>query len=251
VGTVVVFRDITERRAMERMKDEFVSVVSHELRTPLTSIRGSLGLLAGGVLGPLPEQGRRMLDIAVSSSDRLVRLVNDILDMQRISAGRIAMEHENVHAAELLETAAGAMEGMAAQAGVELCTEPVDAWARADPDRITQTLTNLLSNAIKFSLPGGRVTLACEPAGRELVFSVADLGRGIPADQLEAVFEPFHQVDSSDAREKDGTGLGLAICRSIVEQHGGRLWVESAVGRGTIFRFTVPAAVAAVGAARA
>lgn len=198
------------------------------------------------MLGPLPERGQRMLDIAVSNSDRLVRLINDILDMQRIDGGPIAMERRDMDAHALLETAAEAMEAMAAQAGVELRTEPVDARARVDPDRIAQTLTNLLSNAIKFSPPGGRVTLACERSDEDLVFSVADRGRGIPAEQLEAVFDPFHQVDSSDAREKGGTGLGLAICRSIVAQHGGRLWVESDLGRGTTFRFTVPVAPQAV-----
>jgi PAS domain S-box-containing protein len=239
-GAVVTFRDVTERREVERMKDEFVSVVSHELRTPLTSIRGSLGLLAAGKLGEVPEKGRRMLEIAVQNTDRLVRLINDILDIERIESGRVTMELRPVDASELAHQSVEVMAAMAEKAGVRLY-----AWAdrqplEADPDRVLQVLTNLLSNAIKFSPPGGEVTLTTERGAGEAVFHVRDQGRGIPADRLESIFERFSQVDSSDARDKGGTGLGLAICRSIVQQHGGRIWVESEPGVGSTFTFTLP-----------
>ncbi|MDQ3149605.1 MAG: ATP-binding protein, partial [Chloroflexota bacterium] len=223
-GAVVVFRDITERREIDRLKAEFTSVVSHELRTPLTSIRGSLGLLAGGVLGPLPGTGQRMLDIAVANTDRLVRLINDILDIERIESGQAPLQQREVGAADILGQAVELLDGVAREAGIALVARPIDAKLWADPDRLTQTLTNLISNAIKFSPPGTTVSVTARRSGAEILFTVADQGRGIPQGKLEMIFERFQQVDGSDAREKGGTGLGLAICRSIVEQHGGRMW---------------------------
>jgi signal transduction histidine kinase/CheY-like chemotaxis protein len=242
-GAVVTFRDVTERREVDRLKDEFVSVVSHELRTPLTSIRGSLGLLAAGKLGEVPEKGRRMLEIAVQNTDRLVRLINDILDIERIESGRVTMELRATDAADLAHQAVDVMQAMAEKAGVRLY-----AWAdrqpmEADPDRILQVLTNLLSNAIKFSPPDAEVSVTVIRDGPDVVFRVKDHGRGIPADRLESIFERFQQVDSSDARDKGGTGRGLAICRSIIQQHGGRIWVESVPGEGSTFTFTLPGAL--------
>ncbi|MDP8942858.1 MAG: response regulator [Actinomycetota bacterium] len=240
-GTVVVFRDVSERRAVERMKDEFTSVVSHELRTPLTSIRGSLGLLQSGVLGALPEKGQRMLDIAVQNSDRLVRLINDILDIERMESGRVTMDKQGCDARELVERATAEMRTMAHERGVTLAVAAEEARLWADPDRLIQTLTNLLSNAVKFSEPGATVRISAGRRGEEVRFEVSDEGRGIPADKLEAIFDRFQQVDASDSREKGGTGLGLAICSSIVTQHGGRIWAESAPGEGARFTFALPA----------
>jgi PAS domain S-box-containing protein len=240
VGAVVTFRDVTERREVDRMKDEFISIVSHELRTPLTSIRGSLGLLSGGQLGELNERGRRLLEIALQNTDRLVRLINDILDIERIEAGRAALELRVHDAAALARAAADVMEPMADRAGVALRVHAETVPVRADGDRILQVLTNLLSNAVKFSPAGTEVVLACERQDGSVAFRVSDRGRGIPAESLESVFERFQQVDSSDSRQKGGTGLGLAISRSIVQQHGGRIWAESAPGQGTTFRFTLP-----------
>ena len=248
-GAVVTFRDVTERREVDRMKDEFVSVVSHELRTPLTAIRGSLGLLAAGKAGEVPERGQRMLDIAVQNTDRLIRLINDILDLERIESGKVAMEPRPVNAAELAHNAAEMMLPMAERAGVGLYVEAEAVRLLADADRILQVLTNLISNAVKFSPPGGSVELRVEPAGGEARFRVADQGRGIPPDRLESIFERFQQVDSSDSREKGGTGLGLAISRTIVTQHGGRIWAESEAGAGSTFHFTIPLAPAAPAAA--
>lgn len=239
-GAVVTFRDVSDRRAAERAKDEFTSVVSHELRTPLTSIRGSLGLLAGGVLGALPEQAQRMLDIAVSNTDRLVRLINDILDIERMESGKASLSREQCDAADLVAQAVQVVQALADDAGVEIVTRPVEARLWADPDRIVQTLTNLLSNAVKFSPPGGTVSLVVARQNEDVLFTVADQGRGIPADKLEAIFGRFQQVDASDSRDKGGSGLGLAISRSIVAQHGGRIWVDSVIGEGSTFSFTIP-----------
>ena len=200
--------DITQRRAVEQLKEEFVSLVSHELRTPLTSIRGSLGLLASGMLGPVADKGQRMLDIAVRNTDRLVRLINDILDVERIQSGKISMVKTTCNAADLMTHALDEMRGMAAKAGVTLAVQPAQAQLWVDPDRIIQTLTNLLSNAIKFSPAGTTVWLSGEQQGERLLVQVKDQGRGIPAEKLESIFERFQQVDASDSREKGGTGLG-------------------------------------------
>jgi PAS domain S-box-containing protein len=240
VGIRSALTDISHRRAVERMKDEFISVVSHELRTPLTSIRGALGLLASGRLGTLPEAGGRMLEIAVSNTDRLVRLINDILDIERMESGRVRIQRVSCAAERLMVQAAEELRPLAEKAGVRLTVTPAPVEIWADPDRILQTLTNLLSNAIKFSPVGTTVSLCATPEADVLCFRVRDQGRGIPADKLETIFGRFQQVDASDTREKGGTGLGLAICKSIVEQHGGRIWVESAPGQGSTFCFTLP-----------
>ena len=239
-GAVITFRDVTERREVDRMKDEFISVVSHELRTPLTAIRGSLGLLAAGKAGGIPERGQRMLDIAVQNTDRLIRLINDILDIERIESGKVAMEPGPVNAAELAQGAVEVMLQMAERAGVELYVWAEPLHLVADSDRILQVLTNLISNAIKFSPQETQVQVTVEPDAGNAVFRVIDQGRGIPHDRLESIFERFQQVDSSDSRQKGGTGLGLAICRSIVGQHGGRIWAESEPGQGSTFIFTLP-----------
>jgi PAS domain S-box-containing protein len=241
VGWQAVARDITGRRELDRMKDEFISVVSHELRTPLASMRGSLGLVASGLTGALDERGQRLVGIALQNTDRLVRLVDDILDTERIAAGKLPVEPRPAAAAELMERAADTLREPAERAGVALEVEPLDATLLADPDRVIQTLTNLLANAVKFSPEGGTVRLDARRRGARVLFRVADQGPGIPRDRRETVFEPFRQLDSSDSRRKGGTGLGLAICRSIVREHGGDIWVEDAPGGGSVFCFTLPA----------
>lgn len=247
-GAVIVFRDITSRREVDRMKQEFVSVVSHELRTPLTAIRGSLGLLSGDRLGELSPQARRMISIALDSTERLGRLVNDILDIERMESGSMPMDFRDHEVAELVRTAVTQLRPMAAESGVRISIGALDGVVNADADRIVQTLVNLIGNAIKFSPAGGVVTVGAEPLpdpdadGEQatVLFTVRDQGRGIPEDKLEQIFERFEQVDSSDGREMGGSGLGLSISRSIVERHGGRIWAESPPGRGAIFRFTLP-----------
>jgi PAS domain S-box-containing protein len=246
VGGVVIFRDVTERRAVERLKSEFVSTVSHELRTPLTSIRGALGLLGSGLLGTIGDKGKRMLDIAVSNTDRLVRLINDILDIERIGSGKSELSRRHVDAHAVMVQALEGVLSMADQAGVRLAIERSagDLWG--DTDRIVQTLTNLLGNAIKFSPRDTTVTVSGAANGSEFVFCVSDQGRGIPEEKLETIFERFSQVDASDSRDKGGSGLGLAICQSIVRAHGGRIWAEKNDPVGSRFQFTIPLAVAPV-----
>jgi diguanylate cyclase (GGDEF)-like protein/PAS domain S-box-containing protein len=273
----VILRDVSDRRVVERMKDEFISVVSHELRTPLTSIHGSLSMLASGLLSPDSERGKRLLQIAVDSTDRLMRLINDILDIERIESGKIAMAKQSCNITDLVNQAIEVMQSMADKFGVTLSVDSLPIWIWADPDRIIQTLTNLLSNAIKFSPQNSTVWLnvalreqgtgnreqetegssapylpispspssspplpSLLPAPRDLLMTVQDQGRGIPADKLETIFERFQQVDASDSRNHDGTGLGLAICRSIVQQHGGEIWATSTLGKGSTFYFTLP-----------
>jgi PAS domain S-box-containing protein len=240
-GAVVSFVDISEQRRIEQMKDELLSVVGHELRTPLTSIRGSLGLIAGGAAGPVAPEAERMIEIAVTNTDRLVRLINDILDFERIESGRVEMARRLCDARELIEQAVETMRSLAERCEVELRAEPVDAPLWADPDRILQALMNLISNAIKFSEEGQTVRVGVTREGRELCFFVEDHGRGIPADKIDSVFERFAQVDASDSREKGGTGLGLPISRSIIHQHGGRIWIDSELGRGATIHFALPA----------
>ena len=241
---MVAFRDITQKHDVDRLKSQFVSTVSHELRTPLTSMRGSLGLLASGLVGNVSPKAQRMLEIAVSNTDRLVRLINDILDIERLESGALVPALRPIDVTDLMQQAMEVMKPMADKAGVALLCAPFPGTIRADQDRMMQTLTNLLSNAIKFSLPATTITLSADRAGSMLRFRVADQGRGIPADKLERVFERFQQVDASDSRDKGGTGLGLSICRSIVQQHGGKIWVESVLGHGSTFYFTVPLAEA-------
>ncbi|MGF7182598.1 PAS domain S-box protein [Tunturiibacter psychrotolerans] len=241
LGVVVAFTDTTERRALDRMKDEFISTVSHELRTPLTSLRGALGLLAGGALTNRPEKTQQMLEIAISNSDRLVRLVNDILDLERISSGKTELHSTMCSAEDLLRRAAGVQQTRSPRPNIRIffAAHGVNVWA--DPDRILQTLNNLISNAIKFSPEGSEIHLTARNIDEnEALIEVRDQGRGIPADKLEHIFDRFQQGDASDSRAMGGTGLGLAICRSIVNQHGGRIWATSAPDQGTIFYFTLP-----------
>ncbi|MGH7770825.1 MAG: PAS domain-containing sensor histidine kinase [Candidatus Binatia bacterium] len=239
-GVISVWSDITDRFTVERIKADFVSTVSHELRTPLTALRASLVMLESGLLADMPEKGKRMLKIALQNTDRLVRLINDILDVERLESGRISMEKQFCNTADLIAQAKDVMQAMATGAKITLLTSPLSARVLADPDRIIQVLVNLLSNAIKFSPQGSMVWLYASAAEDEILFQVKDQGRGIPADKIKIIFERFQQVDSSDSRQKGGTGLGLAISRTIVRQHGGRIWAESTPGEGSTFFFTLP-----------
>lgn len=241
-GYLMIAADLSERQAIRKMKDEFVSIVSHELRTPLTSIKGALGLLAGGVTGVLPPKAAEMANIAQGNVERLSRLVNDILDLQRIESGRITMDKHPCNIADLVKESAESVHLVAEAEGVTILTSCCRASVQADRERMVQAFVNLLGNAIKFSPRGGRIEFAAEQTSGGVLFRVKDEGRGIPKDKLETIFERFVQVDASDAREKGGTGLGLAICRTIVEQHRGRVWAESEPGRGSTFYVQLPVA---------
>jgi PAS domain S-box-containing protein len=235
-------RDISERREVDRLKREFVATVSHELRTPLTSIRGSLGLIAGGVAGPIPEQARSLVEIAHKNSERLVRLVNDILDLEKIESGRIEFHMEPVEVGPLASVAAETNRTYAAEHGTSFRMEDAGAGARvlADRDRLTQVVTNLLSNAAKFSPSGVPVTLRVARKDGNVRLSVTDRGPGIPAEFRGRIFQRFQQADSSDTRQKGGTGLGLSISKSIVDRLGGQIGFETGQGAGTTFFVDLP-----------
>jgi PAS domain S-box-containing protein len=250
-GSVLSFRDISQRYALDRMKDEFISTVSHELRTPLTSIRGALGLLSSGILGNINDKAANLLRIAVTNSDRLVRLINDILDLERIQSGKEPITFRSLQLNDVVRQAIDGMQPVAEAAGVQLLHDTTQAEIAGDPDRLLQVLTNLLSNAIKFSTASSTVSVMMRPGASGVTLSVIDQGRGIPADKLEAIFGRFQQVDASDSRQKGGSGLGLAICRTIVIQHGGRIWAERNSMRGSTFRVFLPYKPSAVPLAQA
>ncbi|PSB09321.1 multi-sensor signal transduction histidine kinase [Pleurocapsa sp. CCALA 161] len=239
-GFFGLISDISDRKATEQMKDEFVSVVSHELRTPLTSIYGALKLIVTNPQSGLSQEDREMLNIAVTNTNRLVRLVNDILDLERIESGKVKMVKQPCEAADLVHEAIEVMQPMAKVENITLVAKPVSLTINVDRDHIQQTLTNLLSNAIKFSTPNSSVQVTVEDLECEVLFKVIDTGRGIPADILGSIFERFKQVDASDSRDKGGTGLGLPICYKIIEEHGGRIWADSEFGKGSTFYFTLP-----------
>ncbi|HEU4325579.1 MAG TPA: PAS domain S-box protein [Roseiflexaceae bacterium] len=242
--TLLIVRDITDRKTVERMKNEFVSTVSHELRTPLTSIRGALGLVAGGVAGELPKQARSMIEIAHKNSERLVRLINDILDMEKIESGKIVFNLRPQELLPLVEQAVESNRDYAAQFGVtlELAAhgDLAGALVNVDGDRLVQVLTNLISNAAKFSPSGAVVTVAAERRGDLLRMSVVDHGPGIPAEFHSRMFQKFAQADSSSTRRQGGTGLGLSIARTIVERLGGQISFTTAPDRGTTFAVDLP-----------
>lgn len=240
VGAVVGFQDVSRLHEVARLKNEFVATVSHELRTPLTSIRGSLQLLLADNEALPSEDGRELVGVALKSSERLVRIINDILDIAKIEAGQLPMAVKQVEAGHVLEAASEAVGGLAQEKHltIELVADPELPSLLIDQDRMVQSLVNLLSNAIKFSPPGGCITVrATQDRDNAVVLSVTDAGRGIPEDQLARVFEKFHQVGGAN---RQGTGLGLSITKAIVEQHGGRITVASTVGVGTTFSIVLP-----------
>ena len=239
----VLEETVDRLKEVEQLKNGFLSTVSHELRTPLTSIRGSLGLLASGAIGPLSDEVAEVVAIAERNAVRLNALVNDILDLERLDTGTIELQFAVAPVEPILR---GAMESLAAfaqQHGVSVEAAEVSSIIWADADRIGQVLVNLLSNAVKFSPPGGVVTIGVELRSGWVEFRVTDRGRGVPVAHRQAIFERFRQVEMSDARQKGGTGLGLAICKSIIEQHGGTIGVESEDGIGSTFWFRVAPAL--------
>ena len=235
-------RYATERKRLERLKDEFVSTVSHELRTPLTSISGALGLLTGNAAGTLPKPMARLLAIAHTNSQRLVRLVNDILDIEKMQAGRVLFNFSRVEVRPLVAQAIEANRAFAEGYGVRVRLEDACTAAdvRADPDRLLQVVTNLLSNAIKFSPSDSEVVVAIEKATDVVRISVRDHGVGIPVDFRPLIFEKFAQADAGDARQKGGTGLGLSIVKQIVDRLCGQVGFADAPGGGTLFHVQLP-----------
>ncbi len=239
--------ELNQRSALDTLKDEFVSTVSHELRTPLTSIRGSLGLLSSGVMGNLDPKAQNLLRIAVTNTDRLIRLINDILDLERMESGRAPLQIRRCSLVGLAQQAIDTMTALADESMVHLqLVRPPGAdtaeslFFDGDADRILQVLTNLLSNAVKFSPAASTVRIHAEATPDSILLKVSDEGRGIPHDKLDSVFDRFGQVEHADSRHKGGTGLGLAICRSIVQQHSGSVWAQANPGPGTTFCVLLP-----------
>ncbi len=242
LGRIIAFRDVTKEKEVERMKDEFVSIVSHELRTPMTSLSGSLSLVLDGTVGEINEDQKELLEIAKNNTTRLIRLINDILDISKIESGKIKMKSDKVSVPAIVTDSLAGITSFSVNYGVSLSSEIEEGIPEflGDRDRLIQVVTNLLSNAIKFSPRGGTVYLKAWHQDDMLHMSVRDEGIGIPSEYHDKIFEKFQQVDSSAVREKGGTGLGLPICKAIVEEHGGSMWVESESGRGSTFSFTVP-----------
>jgi PAS domain S-box-containing protein len=239
-GFFSMVEDITERKAVEQMKSEFISIASHEMRTPLTSIHGVVKLLCAGRLGELSESGSKMADMALRNSDRLIRLVNDILDLERMESGSDEINQQPCDSAELIRQAIDTTRPLADEQKISLEADAQSLEFLGDRDRLVQTLSNLISNAIKFSPAHSSIKISSKLEGQNVLFSVQDWGRGIPRNKLENIFERFQQVDASDSRQKGGTGLGLAICLHIIEQHQGKIWVESVYGQGSTFYFLIP-----------
>ena len=239
-GSVLSFRDVSKRHALDRLKNEFISTVGHELRTPITAIRGALGLVSADLNGQMDKKTANLIRIARSNSERLVTLVNDMLDLDRLGSGRERMIMRPMRLADVVNMAVDNITPVAETAGVSLVHNPSPLEIMGDPDRLLQVITNLISNAIKFSPKNSAVSIVLTPETQGVTLSVVDPGRGIPADQLESIFDRFQQVDSSDSRQKGGTGLGLAICKAIVQQHSGRIWAERNPHGGSTFRVFLP-----------
>ena len=244
VGTVTTIADVTMEREIGQMKTEFVSTVSHELRTPLTSIKGYIDLVLEGEAGDLTEAQEEFLGIVKDNSDRLVVLINDLLDISRIESGRVVLKIEPVDLGDTLADSVGTFRAVldAGDIGLEVALPDDLPRVAADRVRVGQVVTNLVSNAVKYSPDGGTITVSARVEVGEVVLSVTDTGIGIGEEDQESLFAKFYRVDSSYTREVGGTGLGLAICKSIVELLGGRIWVESTLGAGSTFSFSLPVA---------
>jgi PAS domain S-box-containing protein len=244
VGFFVMVSDITQRKALERMKTEFVSLVSHELRTPLTSIVGALGLVTGGAAGELPPEAKPLVDIAARNSERLVLLVNDILDLEKIEAGMMRFRPRPLDLGELVRESLEANRAYAQMFGVrfEFAPPPAKLAVTADPERLMQVMANLMSNAAKFSPMGERIDVSLAARDGWARVCVRDHGPGMSEEFQKSVFRKFAQEDTSDTGRKGGTGLGLAICKAIVERSGGRIGFDSRPGKGTTFWFDLPSA---------
>jgi PAS domain S-box-containing protein len=244
LGSVSVFRDVTAEVEADRAKTEFISTVSHELRTPMTSIKGYADLLLIGAAGAVNENQQRFLSVIKGNADRLSVLVNDLLDISRIESGRVTLELKPIAVESLLETVVTSLHSKFVEKhlAVQVVMPEGDVpHALADRDRVIQILTNLVSNAYQYTQPGGSVTVSAHVVGEFVQIDVADTGIGISADGQSKVFERFFRADDPNVNEFPGTGLGLAIVKSLVEMHEGRIWLESEVGKGTTFSFTLRA----------
>jgi PAS domain S-box-containing protein len=238
IGTASLGHDVTEQVRLARLKNELISMASHELRTPLTAIRGAIDLLRSDN-ATRTERDRMLVSMVSRNTERLDRLVTDLMDVERIESGIDLLKPTFVPVDTLVDSAAGRTRARVQQGGLVLTLDvaPVELWV--DGPRIEQVLVNLIGNAANYAPPGSTISVQVRDTGDEMVVSVRDEGRGIAPDKLETIFEPFVKVDGGETKER-GAGLGLFLCRTIVRQHGGRIWAESAVGSGTVVTFTIP-----------
>ncbi len=233
-----VFHDMADALAdAAKRKAELVSMVTHDLRTPLTSIQSTLTLLSEGVLGEIPPKAAKKVNIASDSTRRLIGLINDLLDIEKLEAGKMQIVIKDCSASPIVDASVNAVAAFADEAGVGIEKDPAEYMVQADADRVVQVIINLLSNAVKFSPRDSLVKLELEKIGDWLEFRVVDQGRGIPEEHLSKVFERFSQVDPNNPTERKGTGLGLPICKAIIEGHGGSIGVKSKPGEGSNFWF--------------
>jgi PAS domain S-box-containing protein len=237
---MLVILDISERREVERIKQEFVSMVSHELRSPLTSVQGFLSMLAEDIYGGLNDQGKKSVSLAERSVTRLIKLINDLLDIDKLEAGRLRMSFKHSSMDQVVERAFDSVHNLAQIEKIELEKTGASAQLIADPDRLVQVLVNLLSNAIKYSPSKSKITVDITTTTTFTEVKVIDRGAGIPAKYHQSIFERFEQVNTPDRAQKGGSGLGLAICKAIVEQHGGQMGLTSEEGKGSTFWFKLP-----------
>lgn len=237
-----IVRDITDRKQAEKIKEEFISTVSHELRTPLTSIRGSIGLLTGGLAGEFSDKAQQLLSIASNNTERLLMLINDILDLSKIESGKMDFHFDEVNLNNFLNEAIESNKGYASQHNVSFALDTSVSGARiyADAHRLMQVMNNLMSNAAKFSSPGDEILVSAHRHHQQIRISVTDHGSGIPKELEPRIFDKFTQADSSDTRQVGGTGLGLNITKAMVEKHNGRIAFVSELGVGTTFYFDIP-----------
>jgi signal transduction histidine kinase len=240
VGYLLTFADVTREGEIDEMKSDFISVASHEMRTPMTSIKGSLELLLGGYAGELPAEATELLGISLTAVDRLIRLINDLLDIAKIESGKMELHLDRLKVTDCVKKSMRSVRALSETHKVSIATEQQEHLPDvfADRDRLEQVITNLLSNALKYSPPESVVRVHVQSMDDVVRVSVADQGPGIPPDKLEKVFDRFQQLSGA----KKGTGLGLTISRALIEQHRGRIWVESEVGRGANFHFELPVA---------
>jgi PAS domain S-box-containing protein len=251
IGFLYIAKDITEAKRYERrlrqldhMKSDFVSNVSHELRTPLTAIKGSVDNMLDGITGDLSEKQSRYLVRIKSNADRLGRLINELLDLSRIESGKIDLIHINLPVVSLAKEVAEVLRPVAAEKliSLEVSHNGDEVYAWADRDKITQVLVNVVGNAVKFTPSNGKVTITVDQRQQASVtLSVKDTGPGIPEDEIDKIFDKFYQVARVNKEKTKGAGLGLAISKALVEMHGGKLWIESELGKGSVFSFSIPA----------
>jgi two-component system phosphate regulon sensor histidine kinase PhoR len=242
IGAVAIFNDITEIRSVDRMKTAFVSTVSHELRTPLTSIKGFISTLLADAEGYYDHATQlEFYQIIDTECDRLTRLISDLLNVSRIEAGRaLDLNPKPVQLPALVEKIATAQKSYTDRHNIKVDLDEDLPVIVADEDKVDQILTNLTNNAIKYSPKGGEVTISGRRDGDGVAISISDQGMGIPKDHLPRIFDRFHRVDNRDTREVGGTGIGLYLVKHLVEAHGGKIWVESEIGKGSTFTFTLP-----------